>query len=484
MSQVSPFSREILNRIFAISPKHPDRLVSRESSWLEFKEAFGFQNLGKYIRSAGAFANAGGGYIVYGVQDSPHRLVGLKDNRFDQLDPEKLTEYLNQHFDPEIEWGRHLHELSGRVFGILYFYESRNKPVICRVGTDDGKSLKEGEIYYRYKGRTQTIRYAELKELIEVSRKQEQLLWFRHLKEIARIGINEAAIFDLRGGKGSGAAGHFIIDESLLSQISFIREGEFDERKGKPTLKIIGEARSLGNSPAWMGGKAHIVKTKGIRAPDIIVGFLRSERITEPQSYFTQICYESTAFLPLYYLLKQANISLEQAAAAVNDEQSTLPAKARLLERLKDDSSLKVPLPSARNAAGRRKVRIREMLLNGQVSIDPDTQCLKDLLKMIRTLQPSDLDDGFVKGHLEHWFNKHFAQGDSAINGEIRRTICYMDWLLNRSDVVAIEEKGARAPELGQPDGVSCDSVEEAPSLEAQVVGVNMTGRNHSIIVR
>jgi hypothetical protein len=59
-----------------------------------------------------------------------------------------------------------------------------------------------------------------------------------------------------------------------------------------------------------------------------------------------------------------------------------------------------------------------------------------------------------------------------------------MDWLLNRSDVVAIEENGARAPELGQTDVVSCDSVDDAPSLKAQVVGVNMTGRNHSIIVR
>jgi predicted HTH transcriptional regulator len=182
----SPFSQEVLNRIFTISHKHLDCLISRESSGLEFKEAFGFQNLGKYIRSAGAFANAKGGYIVYGVANSPHKLIGLKDDRFDQLDPEKLTAYLSEHFDPELEWDRHLHELDGKVYGILYFHESRNKPVICRKGSDDGKSLKEGEIYYRCKGRTQTIRYAELKELIEERRRHEQLLWFKHLKEIAR----------------------------------------------------------------------------------------------------------------------------------------------------------------------------------------------------------------------------------------------------------------------------------------------------------
>jgi predicted HTH transcriptional regulator len=89
----SPFSQEVLNRIFAISAKHPDRLISRESGWLEFKEAFNFQSLGKYIRSAGAFANAKGGYIVYGVANSPHKLIGLRDGRFDELDPEKLSAY-------------------------------------------------------------------------------------------------------------------------------------------------------------------------------------------------------------------------------------------------------------------------------------------------------------------------------------------------------------------------------------------------------
>ena len=128
----NPFRQEVLNRIFAISPRHTDRLISRESSWLEFKESFGFQSLGKYIRSAGAFANAKGGYIVYGVANAPHKLIGMKDDRFNELDPEKLTAFLNEHFDPEIEWDRHLHELDGKVFGILCFHECRNKPVICR----------------------------------------------------------------------------------------------------------------------------------------------------------------------------------------------------------------------------------------------------------------------------------------------------------------------------------------------------------------
>ena len=436
----APFSQDVLNRIFAMSPKHPDRLISRESSWLEFKEAFGFQSLGKYIRSAGAFSNAKGGYIVYGVASSPHKLIGMKDDRFDKLDPEKLTAFLNEHFDPELEWDRHLHELDGKVYGILYFHESRNKPVICRKGSDDGKSLKEGEIYYRYQGRTQTIRYAELKELIEERRKHEQLLWFKHLKEIARVGIHEAGVFDLRSGKVSGTGGHFFIDESLLSQVSFIREGEFNEKKGKPAIKIIGEARTVGTSSVGIGGKTHFVKTKGIRAPDIVLGFLRSEKIGEPQNYLTQICYENTAFLPFYFLLKQGKMSLEAAAKVVDAESSTQQAKRKLLERMMDDSSLKVPMPCEQNVAGQRKLLVRKLLLKKQIPANPDTQGLKDMLAMIRTLQASEVDATFVKSLLERWFNGHYARGVSDVNHEIRRTVCYVDYLLNRPVLGASEK--------------------------------------------
>lgn len=437
MSSPSPFSQEVLNRIFTVSAKHSGRLLSRESGWLEFKEAFGFQNLGKYIRSAAAFANAKGGYIVYGVANSPHDLIGLRDDRFNDLDPEKLTTYLCEHFDPELHWDRHLHELDGKTFGLLYFHESRNKPVICRKSSDDGKALKEGEIYYRYKGRTQTIRYAELKELIDERRKHEQLLWFKHLKEIARVGIRDVGVFDLRSGKVSGTGGQFFIDESLLSQVAFIREGEFEEKKGKPTLKIVGEARTVASSSIGTGGRTNIIKTKGIRAPDIVLGFLRCEKLQEPQHYLTQICYENTAFLPFYYLLRQGKLSIGDAIKIVSAEPSTQQAKSKLIERIQDDSSLAMQLPSASNGAGIRKLEARSLLIKKDLPPNPTPQSLKDFLAMIRTLRGNELDEQFVRQLLENWFNRHYAAGSSDLNHEIRRAICHVDHVLNRAAIPA-----------------------------------------------
>lgn len=431
MDTSDPFGKVPLNRIFATSVKFPDRLTSRENSWLEFKEAFGFKSLGRYIRSAAAFANVKGGYIVYGVANSPHRMVGLRDKSFDQLDPERLTQFLNEHFDPEIEWGRHLYELNGKTFGLLYFAESRNKPVICKKGTDDGKLLREGEIYYRYNGRSQTVRYAELKELMDERRKQEQRLWFKHFKEIARVGIQDVGIFNLKSGGVSAAGGRLLIDPSLLSQIAFIREGRLTERKGAPTLRVTGEAQVIGGSAA-AGDKLRIIKTKGIRASDIILGFLRSEKILEPQAYLTQVCYESSAFLPFYYLLKQAGLSLTETENLIRNEPSTQPAKSKLLQRLNDDANLRLAVPKPHTSSGQRKLQVRSTLLKREVPSNLDERCLRDVLSVLRTLSKKEIDPSYINPLLERLFNKYYARGDSAINSEFRRAVSYLDFALNR----------------------------------------------------
>lgn len=424
----TPFNQEALNKIFTISPKHEDRLLSRESTWLEFKESFGFGSLGKYIRSAAGFANAKGGYIVYGIGRSPHTLIGLKNDAFDKLDPEKLTQYFNEHFDPEVQWDRHLYELDGKTYGLLYFYESQNKPVVCKRNSDDSRSLKEGDIYYRYSGRTQTIRYPELKELIEERRKREQLLWFKHFKEIARIGVRDAGLFDLRSGTVTGAAGSFLIDETLLSQIAFIREGEFNEIRGKPTLKIIGTAEPIGRLAKGSVGKLQIVKTKGIRAADIILAFLNSEKPADPHSFITQICYESSAFLPLYFLIVQARLSLEDATALIDKEHSTSPAKAKLRSRIAGEGVLPVSMPSPANESGRRKLKARQALVKKERAITLDGKDLDHVLDVIRTLSLKEIDEPYLKDILRKIFNRHFAKGNANLNDKIRRAICYLDW--------------------------------------------------------
>lgn len=435
----NPFTREELNKIFVLSSKHPDRLATRENNCLEFKESFGFQSLGKYIRTAAGFANAKGGYIVYGIGNSPHTIVGLKDealNNFNKLDPETLTEYFNEHFDPTIDWDKHLYEFNNKSLGLIYIYESTNKPVICKQSAGDAKNLKEGEIYYRYRGRTQTIRYAELKQLIDERREKEQRLWFKHLKEIARIGVMDAALLDLRKGIVTGSGGNLVIDESLLPQLAFIKEGQFNETKGKPTLKLIGSVDVTSSSLKRLDGKVRTVKTRGIHSTDIIQAFLNDDKISESKDYFTQIAWESSAFLPCYFYLKQAKLTIEDGITAINQEQSTAPTKSKLIERLNNDKALHLNMPSSNSANGRKKLAVRDELISKKTRNDLQETDLCDMLDMIRTLSKDDLPLSYLRDLLQKIVNRHFAKNNPKINDKIRRAICYIDYLHYREDTV------------------------------------------------
>lgn len=421
-----PFSQVELNKIFAVSPKHPDRLVSRESNRLEFKESFNFGGLGKYIRTAAGFANAKGGYIVYGIGRGPHTLHGINEVAFSKIDPDQVTAFLNDHFDPAIEADIHITEIGGKSFGLIYFHESKSKPVICRKSADDGRALKEGEIYYRYRGRTQTIRHAELKELIDERRRHEQLLWFKHLKEIARIGVADAALLNLRTGSLKGTGGSILIDHSLLPQISFIREGEFNQTKGRPTLKLIGNVEAIDGKPIG-SARVQVVKSKGIRSSDIVISFLNSENVKNPSDYVSQIAWEASAFLPVYYYLHLARLNLSQAIALIEEQASTSPAKHKLLKRLNSSDPLGLSVPVRTNKNGQRKLVAREKLLGGITKDSVNDIELSDTLDMIRTINKNDLPPGYLKKLLLGIFNRNFARHNQETNDRIRRAVCYID---------------------------------------------------------
>ncbi|WIM68712.1 ATP-binding protein [Corynebacterium breve] len=108
---------------------------TREGTQKEFKESFSFGALPLYLRTMAAFANAKGGYIIFGVTDNPRSLKGLEGShldQFDNLDRAKLTDGLNEYFSPEIRWEAETFKLEGRTLGVIYVAESENKPGVTK----------------------------------------------------------------------------------------------------------------------------------------------------------------------------------------------------------------------------------------------------------------------------------------------------------------------------------------------------------------
>lgn len=253
-------------RIFTFHGSIPNRIISREGGWLEFKESFNWGSKDKYAKSMAAFANNKGGYIIFGIKDKPRDLLGLQSDNFETTDEAKITAYLNSVFSPEILFEKFVITLHTKSVGILYTHQLKNKPAVCIK--NDGE-LKEGDIYYRYNARTEKIKYPELKALLESIKEEERKNWMSHLERISQIGPTNVAIMDTVRGEISGKNGTLVIDKKLIPKLKFINEGNFKDG-GKPVLRLVGDVKpvSFAAKPGEAGGVGVRI-TEDVNAPAV-----------------------------------------------------------------------------------------------------------------------------------------------------------------------------------------------------------------------
>ena len=305
-----------------ISTNADGRLKHRENKKLEYKSNFNFGSMNEYSRTMAAFANTKGGIIVFGVTDSPRQAIGMKNDNFEKIDEEKITSFLNEHFAPEIEWEKYLFEIDGKKFGVILVNESKNKPIVCIKDTKKDKS-RESDIFYRYVGRTQRIRYPELKKILDEKIENERKKWLEHIENISRIGPENIALIDILRGEIPSEGSKILIDKKLLKEIKFIQEGKFVEKEGAPALKLIGEVEGAEiitpkfNLEDDFYTTKELAKELNLLPETEFTGYMTAViwkyNIQEKEEYYqhkgTQKLYSRLAL----EFLKSQNITLEQA---------------------------------------------------------------------------------------------------------------------------------------------------------------------------
>jgi len=226
-----------------IRTKDDGTLFHREKQDLEFKKNFQFKSMAKYLKTIAAFSNNQGGVMLFGISDSPRKPIGMSNDLFNTIDSEKITEYLEKYFSPEILWDMEEYEINGKRFGLFIISESDNKPVICKATAD---KVKEGEIYYRYRGRSEKIKYPEIQKIFQEREQKQKQLWMEHIEQIAHIGPQNISFIDLIRGEIPRRNGqNIVIDKKLLKSLKFIKEYESVEKEGAEALKIIGEIQGM-----------------------------------------------------------------------------------------------------------------------------------------------------------------------------------------------------------------------------------------------
>jgi hypothetical protein len=217
-------------------------LYHREGQYLEFKEQFNLAGLADYFRDFAAFANNKGGMLVFGVTDAPRMAAGLSQksvDSFDKLDPERITGYLLEIFSSSIEWEAKILEHNDRYFSAFKIYEAAAKPVIARKDEGKDQVIKNGDIYYRYGGRTQRIQSAELEAILNKRIENANRDWINLVKQIGPTGPRNAFVIDTNRQLESGGA--FVVDKELATKLKFVKEGHFKEDIGAEALKLVGD---------------------------------------------------------------------------------------------------------------------------------------------------------------------------------------------------------------------------------------------------
>lgn len=424
---MNPISEISISRIFKKSSRNPELIGTNEGITIEYKESFGWKSLSEYLKAMASFANRDGGYIIFGVKDKPHKLLGLQGQalqRFESIDNQEWTTNLKEYFAPEIVWEKTIYDFENQKYGVIYTHPAKEKPVICKKDADE---LRKAAIYYRYNSQNSEIEYPELHSIIEQEKQKINEQWMRTIRQIGDSGVTKTAILDLKSGKMTGANATLYIDESLLNDIEFVQEGSFVETGGNPALKVVGQVQTV------VGAQRVVVeqeRNKAINADEIIKGFITQEQVNNPLEFVKQICYQSTGNMPVYYFLSLANKSNDEGVSYINEVPVNSMAKDLLKRRLGNREVKFSRLPSNTTTVTKKKKAYAQAILEHNLIIPATEVELKYCFNAIRSL-----DSRLVLEHKDYLLNilyevytSYFnSQPFSSIKPEFRYVLCWVD---------------------------------------------------------
>lgn len=431
---------EVLRRRLKLQNEQSFRVISRESTNLEFKESFNFGSLSSYFKTMAALANNSGGYLIFGVTDSPRVAIGLSRSSlqsFESIRVEEITKQLQSYFDPEISWEHRTYEISDRNFGVIYIHKLDNRPCICKKtlsATNPKASLREGDIFYRYGGRSERIHYTELREILDATRKSEQELWLDLVRNAMSIGVENASLLDLSTGRIGLGSGAIVLDQNLVERMRFVKQGEFSETVGAPTLRLLGEVQEVRSNNVLID-QPSLTELRGIETHDVVASFLESKQVENPLEYLKRVCSENSPNYPVFYFAYLSNLPFATLIENLELHRTTSGSKERVLDRLRGEKIQEVPLGTSEHPSSVRKRALRAQLLEqNSLGVIETIQQLKDTLSVICSLSDEEMADhaGELKEIMHSVYFDWIEDLDSNVKSQLRKSISKLDQALFR----------------------------------------------------
>lgn len=388
-----------------------DKVVNPgEGITYEFKENFNWGSKERYAKIMASFANATGGYLLFGIRDDG-QIVGLSNNNFEARDPADVSSYLNSLFVPAIRWDKFVCELGGCKIGVIKIEEAIEKPIISYK---NGQEVKEGDIFFRYAAQSERIKFSELKAIIEVGRRMYGEKLLKSLSMIVEKGPESVKLLDLEELKEAKEDEIYLLDNSLSdSEVKVHRATESEE------------ARGIGIKIVNVEGKAMPIMVKefaNISSELIVHTFLDQELPAkfDPMGFVERLAFETSGLVPLYFYIKEAGLTKDEAVEIIKRTKSTTKGRTTILKRLSGEeydfrsSTYDITLDN---------------LIKGSLRMSElQTSNVRTVLQSIRYNSKSFLEQNWneLKGIMRFLYDEYYM--NSKLRSEIRWwSICFVD---------------------------------------------------------
>lgn len=321
-----PIAESTIKKLFSRGRDKVWRLDAGETDAHECKTSFGMKHAQAWLRAIAALANNSGGYIFFGVNDKgvkgpndedlSHAVIGMSSEEFQKVDPAAVAKRVKAVFDPTPRFRTTTVTIGGKAVGVIHVEQHESRPVIATK--QEGDKISEGDIFFRYPGQSTRIKYSDLRAMLDARDRDARAQILPMVERLLQLGPERTMIADLAEGTLEDGKRAIQIDEALIEKLNFIKEGEFSERAGAPTLRLVGEVQPVGASVT--------VKTKlGLLSREhLLNAFLNQVPPDDPLLHIRfAVEHAQGEWLPIHYFAKLAGLTREQLIEFIKSTNGT-----------------------------------------------------------------------------------------------------------------------------------------------------------------
>jgi hypothetical protein len=163
--------------------------------------------------------------------------------------------------------------------------------------------------------------------MLEERDRRAQVALAKAAGALADVGTANAIILDTDKNTLNTNGRPIVLDEKLIEQIKFVREGQFEEKAGAPTLKLVGEVKTV-----KVGGPPlKIISREAIFEKHILDAFLKQEKPENPDQFILAGLAQSRMWLPIFYFVRATGRSNSQIADEIEAQKIAQKGKKTIL---------------------------------------------------------------------------------------------------------------------------------------------------------